>query len=179
MNRTLAFALGPVLAFAACSLSSSKNLGPVGSVRASIKVVPPKVNCVQIVAAGTQTIISNFDVVPGRGSVLTINNLPIGNTAFTGFAFDVACANVDLDDPTWASSTSQAAVAPGKLTELAMTLEPVGGAVIDVNFDTDGGVAPRDLAEAPDLATTCLPANSPCTSSAQCCTGTCFIGLCF
>jgi hypothetical protein len=74
MSRVHAFALLSLAGIAACSSSpSGEGGGAVGVARASIAVVPPSVDCVRITATTGQTKTYNFDVVPGQGSVLTMN----------------------------------------------------------------------------------------------------------
>jgi hypothetical protein len=171
MTRTHA-SLALMLALSACSASPPPDdTAAVGSARAAITQVPPSVSCIRLVAAGTRTVINNFDVTPGQSATLTMTNLPVGNLTFTGFAYGSTCALVANDQqPLWASAPTAATIIPGQTTSLALTLVEVGNATVTINFDTDGGVL--DMSVPPDL-TSCLPPGATCKLNSDCCSGTC------
>jgi hypothetical protein len=189
MSRIHALLSLPLVSLIACVPSSSPNgSAAVGSVRASIAVVPSGVSCLRITATAAATVVYDFDVMPGQGSVVTMQNVPVGNVTFAAFAFASACASVGSSQPTWASQATTAAIMPGQTTPLGLTLSQVGSATATINFDTDAGVPgpdlsvvdlarPVDLATV-DLAPACAHAGGACTSSSQCCSGECLFGTC-
>ncbi|HXU71453.1 MAG TPA: hypothetical protein VN947_19105 [Polyangia bacterium] len=114
--------------------------GPVGDAVARITSVPPMVGCVSITAAGSRSVTNNFNVTPGQSATLTIKNLPTGNVSFTAAAFSSACNAIAGTQANWFSGAPFVAnISAGVVTSLMLTLEPTGGAVIGINFDTDGG----------------------------------------
>jgi hypothetical protein len=187
MSRSALFTLVAVSGLAACSLSAKHDggSGAVGQVHAAISQVPPFTYCVKVVAAGSRTVTRTVDVTPGQTDAsVDLDNVAIGEVDFAGFAYGGACAGLtDTSQPTYASALTAAAVQPGQVTNLELTLLPVGGAHVGINFgDSDGGVdfdggvpfdgggvpdlsvppdfsVPADLSVPPDLAQSALVAN--------------------
>jgi hypothetical protein len=153
MTRT-ALALFAALGFTACSTHHDPAGGNgVGRVHAAITAVPPNTFCVRVVAGSSAKAV---DVTPGATSSVDLDNIPVGLVNFAGFAYGQACAGVtEASQPSYASAPTPAAVQPGQVTTLELTLEPVGGAQVGINFG-DGGVPP-DMAYTPDLAGGGLP----------------------
>ena len=149
MKRLLASSLAlPTLValLAGCSTSD----GPVGTARASIALVPTNVACVQLIAAAGRTVTDSFDVIAGSSSQLSLDNVPIGNVTFTAFAYATACAATAGTEPTWASAPTLGTILTGQVTNISLTLDPVGGANVGINFNTDGGVATTDAGASTD-----------------------------
>jgi len=134
MKRLIASSL-TVVALAACSTYE----GPVGSARANITQVPAGVACVQIIAAAGRTVTYSADVMAGSSSQLSLDNVPVGNVTFTAFAFAASCAATAGTKPTWASAPTLGTILPGQVTDISLTLDPVGSANVGVSFNTDGG----------------------------------------
>jgi cysteine-rich repeat protein len=135
MKRLTASSLVLVASLAGCSTYE----GAVGSARATITQVPAGVACVQIIAAAGRTLTYSADVMPGSSSQMTLDNVPVGNVTFTGFAYPTSCATTAGTKPTWASTPTLGTILPGQVTNISLTLDQVGGANVGVNFDTDGG----------------------------------------
>ena len=139
MKRSCFFGFTLLVAVAGAGCSLTHDDGPVGTARANISVVPANVACVQIIAAAGRTVTFNADVTPGQSAQLTLDNLPVGNVTFTGFAFPTSCAMSAGATPDWASAPTIGTILAGQVTDIALTLEPVGGAAVGVTFDSDGG----------------------------------------
>jgi cysteine-rich repeat protein len=138
MKRLNASGLALAILLAGCSTYD----GPVGTARATITQVPSGVACVQIIAAGGRTVTFNADVMPGSSSQLMLDNLPVGNVTFTGFAFANSCATSAGTKPSWASVPTLATILPGQITDVSLKLDQVGAANVGVDFNTDGGTTP-------------------------------------
>ena len=127
------------ISMAACAQSGSDD-GAVGSAVARITTVPPMVGCISISVVGSRTVTDKFDVTPGQPATLKLSNLPVGSDSFSASAFGSACSAIAGTQASWSSTAPfVAAISPGSITSLMLTLEPTGGATIGINFDTDGG----------------------------------------
>jgi hypothetical protein len=159
MSRKRALSFVAASTLVACSLTHDGDRpAAVGRVHAAISAVPPFTFCVQVIASAGRSVNKLVDVTPGQTSSVDLDNVPIGNVDFAAFAYGQACATVtDSTQPSYASAPTPALVQPGQVTALELTLLPVGGAHVGINFgDDDGGVPdmaiPNDLAVGPDLA---------------------------
>jgi hypothetical protein len=148
MRHVLRFAT--LACLTACSAAKNPQTAS-GIAEAVIAQVPPQVNCVRLIVTAAQSVNHDFDVTPGQSAVLRLDNLPVGNLTVTAFAFANACASAGGTQASWGSSPALASIAPGQVTQLSLTLEPVGGAIVGINFDGDGG-APLDLGAPADLS---------------------------
>ncbi len=141
--RRFAIVISISLSLTACAglVGGDDGSNAVGSAEAHITQVPPMVACISITAVGGgRSVTDNFSVTPGQSSVLKLSNLPVGNDSFSADAYAVACNALAGAQPNWSSSAVVAPVGAGQVTNLALTLEPSGGANVGINFDTDGGV---------------------------------------
>src|SRR6266542_2469778 len=156
MNRWLAICVA--LALTACTRANPDLPGAgLGMVRAQITQVPPTITCVQLVATiDGHSQPTNFDVIPGTPATLQIADLPVGELTFTAWAYGATCPTIGGQQATWSSKPTPATVRAGEVTPLSLTLEPVGGVDIGINFGSDGGAdlgPPADLSTPPDLST--------------------------
>jgi hypothetical protein len=127
------------VSFAACNSTPSSN-DHVGRAVARITQVPPAVGCVTLTVAGERTVTGTFDVFPGQSATLQMNDLPVGDDAFSAAAYDVGCSAIAGAQPSWSTVTPfYAPIVSGQVTALTLTLEPTGGAVIGIDFGGDGG----------------------------------------
>jgi hypothetical protein len=109
---------------------------------ARITQVPPDVGCVTITAAGDRTVTGTFDVFPGQSATMQMNDLPVGNIAFSAAAYRQGCSSIAGAQPSWATTSPfYAPIVAGAVTAMTLTLEPTGGAVIGIDFG-DGGTGP-------------------------------------
>jgi hypothetical protein len=131
-------------ALVACSSNgqAGSSDGPVGQARISIQEVPQDVLCVQIVAAGSANTSRPFDVVPGEGSVFTLNGLPLGEVSFSGEAFPTACAQLADGAATWVADPVVATLLAGVVADVALTMHRNGQAAVAVDFVGEGPVVP-------------------------------------
>ena len=139
--RPLLFASVISIALVGCVPGSTGAAdGPVGDAVARITQVPPMVGCVTITVVGSRSVTDRFNVTAGQPATLTLKNLPVGNDSFSSAAYAAPCNAIAGTQASWASTAPFVApITQGGLTSLALTLEPTGGAVIGINFDTDGG----------------------------------------
>jgi hypothetical protein len=139
------------IGFAACNSALPED-GPVGTAVARITQVPSGVGCVSIKVVGTRTVRHSFDVTPGQSATLSMNDLPVGDDAFSASAYAVACNAIAGAQPSWATTSAfGATIGAGTLTSLTLTLQPTGGAVIGIDWG-DGGAPPDDGGAPNDLA---------------------------
>jgi hypothetical protein len=145
------------IGFAACNSALPQD-GPVGTAVARISTVPSGVGCVQIKVVGSRTVKHSFDVTPGQSATLAMNDLPVGDDAFSASAYAVACNAIAGAQPSWATTSAfGATIGAGTLTSLTLTLQPTGGAVIGIDWGdggapSDGGAPPADGGPPNDLA---------------------------
>ncbi len=142
LNRIRRWA--PFVAMAACSSNGQDGSsdGVMGQARISIQEVPQDVQCVQIVAAGSVSTSRSFDVVPGEGSVFTLNGLPLGEVSFSGEAFPTACAQLGDGAAAWVADPVVATLVAGVVADVALTMHRNGQAAVAVDFVGEGPVAP-------------------------------------
>jgi alpha-tubulin suppressor-like RCC1 family protein len=124
-----------ILAFSLCacgSSSSSKASGSpgnageaTGEVNLAISAVPAGVQCIQITATGSSTVSQTFPA-PDAGpfGTLSLGELPLGSVAITGAAFNVACANIGSQQPSWIADKQVVTLQAGVVTSLTLTFRP-------------------------------------------------------
>jgi hypothetical protein len=97
-----------------------------GQVTLDITVVPPGVQCIQITATGSYTVTQNFAATPDAGTVgsLSLGELPLGSVAITGQAYNVACASIASQQPSWVATPQVVTLAPGVVSPLTITFHP-------------------------------------------------------
>jgi hypothetical protein len=147
------FRIVPVALIAASILvacASAPDRGTaVGSAHAAISAVPPSIFCVRVTAASAEKLV---DVMPGATSTVELDDVPAGQVDFAAFAYGQPCAVVTAQSqPTYASAPTPATILPGQVTALELTLLPVGGAQVGINFGSSDGSAPPDLSTGPDM----------------------------
>jgi hypothetical protein len=114
----------------------------VGLAEARLATVPGDVHCVQIRVDGTQSVTRRFDVVPGQGSVLSLDHLPVGAVVFSASAFDATCAAMPAP-LSWVSDPVATTLAGGTVVPVTLRLRRAGAADVTIDFDdADGGTAP-------------------------------------
>jgi hypothetical protein len=165
MNRSLAvFALVAAAAAAGCA----EDGGPVGSARMAVSQVPGDVQCITVAAAGSRTVKQSFPVTPGQSAFLLFEGIPTGLVTFKAAAFPVGCNALTGAHASWLSDPTQVQIQAGFTTDVHLVLHRTGDAIIDIDFDDDGGttfpVDMGDMAQNPDMqpdAGSCntLPAN--------------------
>jgi hypothetical protein len=181
MNRARIWIFAASLSLvAACITQPGGQAGgssAVGSASAAIAVVPPSVSCVRILAAGSRSVSTDFDVTPGQSALLVMNDLPVGDVTFSAYAYASPCAFASGTQPTWSARPTAAVISAGQQTHLALHLGQVGSAGIDITFDGPDGGADDDGGTGgniPDLgAPMCTPSGATCTSNNECCSGMC------
>jgi hypothetical protein len=124
------------LSFLVCSCGSSQPSTSSGSpapgseatgeVNLAIAVVPPGVQCIQITATGSYTVTQSFAATPDAGTVgsLALGELPLGSVAITGQAFNVPCASIGSQQPSWVADKQVITLQPGVPTSLTITFRP-------------------------------------------------------
>jgi alpha-tubulin suppressor-like RCC1 family protein len=97
-----------------------------GQVSLAITIVPPGVQCIQITATGSYTVTQNFAATPDAGTAnsLMLGELPLGSVAITGQAFNVACASIASQQPSWVASKQVVTLQAGVITPLTITFRP-------------------------------------------------------
>jgi hypothetical protein len=111
----------------------------VGTASLAILSAPPDGTCIQVTAAGAQTVIHRFDVAAGSSTVLALTGLPLGHVAFSAQAFGSACAVVKPGTvASWVTEapvTATVDVSPP--VGVTVTLRHNGHAQVGVNFCED------------------------------------------
>jgi hypothetical protein len=137
--RHLATAGAAALA-CACSGSQQKVL-PVADARVdALFKSPAGVSCIQLVAsAPSRTATKTFSVTPGQNTAtLMLNGVPTGSVMFSGQAFGVACAFVDVTtQPNWVADDVTLQVNPGPPVSVQLNFHARTDANVGVNFASD------------------------------------------
>jgi hypothetical protein len=92
----------------------------------AVTVVPPGVQCIQITASGSTTVSQSFAATPGTNTfaTLTLGELPLGSVAITGQAFNVACAGIGGQQPSWVADKQVVNLQAGVIMPLTITFRP-------------------------------------------------------
>ena len=136
-----------------------------GMVRLALATVPAGVACVQVTAAGAvRTSIRNLDVAAGRPYTQLLTGLPVGTVSFSGQAFPVACVAIATSAPTWDADPVIVGLTAGVTVEITLIMHQGARVKVAIDFDPSAG--------------TCFNDGQSCTSSTECCAGSCLNGLC-
>ena len=108
----------------------------VGEVSLALTTVPTGVQCIQVAATGSTTVTKNFTVTAGSSGVnaLALGALPVGSATITGKAYNVACASISGQTPTWIADTLSISVQAGVVTSPAITFRPNNTVTATANF---------------------------------------------
>jgi len=114
----------------------------IGVARIAIMQAPSDTRCVRITVTGSRTVVSAVDVTPGQATAFTLGGLPLGNDAFNGEAFGVACAMLTPSAvAAWIGDAVVASVVVDPPVAVTLVLRRNGRATVGVDFqdDPDGG----------------------------------------
>ena len=128
-----------LMAVSGCNGATSDNNGSseeVGEVNLALTTVPTGVQCIQIVAKGTTTVTKSFTVTAGSSGVnaLALGALPVGSVAISGQGYNVACASISGQTPTWIADNFTINVQSGVITSPAITFRPNNAVTATANF---------------------------------------------
>lgn len=127
-----------LIAFAGCTdaTSATEDSEGVGEVNLALTTVPTGVQCIQIVAKGTTTVTKTFTVTAGSSgvNVLALGALPVGSVAISGQAYNVACASISGQTPTWIADNFTINVQSGVTTSPTITFRPNNTVTATANF---------------------------------------------
>jgi hypothetical protein len=135
--------------------------GGVGAISVSLITTPKDASCLALAVAplgAGPPPATNFPIVAGQRSVITLTDLPLGNVVVTGSAFAQTCDAVDASTvPNWVGTPVGAFITAGIPSSVTMTMH---------HNDTqlDVGV---------DFAQDCQPQNQTCAIGLDCCGGAC------
>jgi hypothetical protein len=133
------------IAIAALPACGSEELGAgdseaVGEVEVALTNTPSDVSCLRITVEGARTDVRKFPLTEGENAVFQLGGLPVGNAAFTGEAFSMACNKVTSSaEPTWFSEPTVARVRTTSRTHVALAMIHNGKASVGVDFDEENG----------------------------------------
>jgi hypothetical protein len=153
-------------AAAGCSGSPGHSGGTelLGSATLDIVNAPSDGTCIQVTAAGAQTVTRSFDVAAGASTLLALKELPLGQVVFSANAYASACSAVTpgsvaswVSDP---SATATVVVSPP--VTVTVTMRHNGHANVAVDFCED----------------TQSDSDNCGTCGHQCLGGSCVAGLC-
>ena len=116
MSKRFLAALGAAALFCACSASEQRVVQVSDARVDALFNSPAGVSCIQLIAsAPSRTAAKTFSVTPGQNTVaLFMNGVPTGTVMFSGQAFDVACAFLDITtQPIWMADDVTLQVNPG------------------------------------------------------------------
>jgi alpha-tubulin suppressor-like RCC1 family protein len=116
--------------------SPGASVEPTGSVSLAILSVPAGVQCIQVTASGSTTVTQTFPVTPdaGTATALALGALPVGSVAITAQAYNVACASIGGQTPSWIADKQVITVHGGVILPLTLTFRPNNAVVAGANF---------------------------------------------
>lgn len=134
-------ALGAVALGCACSSGSEQKT--VHSTDARVDALfstPAGVSCIQLIATSPSRNANRmFSVTPGQNTAsLMLNGVPTGTVMFSGQAFNLACAFVDITtQPSWVADDVTLQVNPGPPISVQLNFHARTNANVGVNFGGD------------------------------------------
>jgi hypothetical protein len=140
MNSTARLAALALLLTAACGAPRPTDTGaePTGETSLALTSIPTGVQCVQITATGSSTVSKSFAVTGGNPSYgLALGELPLGNVAIAGQAFNAACASIAGAPPAFVADPQTVVLKPGVVTNLTMNFRPDNPVSATANFIGD------------------------------------------
>lgn len=154
----------PLTALMSCSSDDASAPEMLGEARIAIVQVPTDVRCAELVVQGNRTVQKRFDLTPGQPSTLSMNQLPVGQVAFSASTYDAACAAVTASSvPTWLSEPATASLSSAAVTDVTLVLKRNGRA--NVNLDFNDGPS-------------CGAVGVSCAANTDCCSAKCTAGAC-
>jgi hypothetical protein len=138
--RTWSLGVGATLALAAgCGRGTSSPPEELGVARVAITQAPSDTRCVRITVAGSRTVTSSIDVMPGESTVAMLTGLALGDDTFSGDAFSVACAQVTpMNVAVWVGDPVVATVVNNPPVDVTLIMHRNGRANVGVDFQDDG-----------------------------------------
>jgi hypothetical protein len=144
------------LLLAGCASASSTSHESIGTASVAITNAPADGTCIQITVAGYRTVTQSFDLMPGAGTVLALDGLPLGTDTFTANAFGTACAMVNpMSVPNWVSVPVTQTVAVSPPASVALVMERNGNASVSVDF-------PNEPDGSTGMPAGCMPPQASC-----------------
>lgn len=122
------------LASTALGCSSEWDQTEISGSSIYLESVPPGVQCISVIASGSEVVEQAFEVAPGQADVtLDLGPLPLGKLQIDGRAFTKACTaqlQAPNQEPAWIADTEQLEVFAGLPAHVGMTFrrhEPGSG----------------------------------------------------
>src|SRR5512141_595236 len=135
--RLLSVLLVP-LAVASCSGDDKhSDEGSPGVAQIAITQVPGDVQCIQILAQGSRSVVQSYSVASGQSSVLRMTALPTSLVQFSGNAYSIACSSIAGQTPTYTADPVSAPVASGTPASVTLNMRRNGQADVAVDFEGD------------------------------------------
>jgi alpha-tubulin suppressor-like RCC1 family protein len=109
----------------------------LGSASFELTVVPAGAQCLVLnaVTSANMTVSKQFALTAGSSSSnIAFGTLPNGPTSFSGYAYNVACASIGTNSPTWQSDPILITVQSGAVVSAALTFRPVNPVNASVSF---------------------------------------------
>lgn len=139
MSKIPLAALGAAVV-CACTGSGQKELQVSQARVDALFNSPSGVSCIQVIAsAPLRSAAQTFSVTPGQNTAaLLMNGVPTGTVMFSGQAFGVACAFVDITtQPTWVADDVTLHVNAGPPVSVQLNFHARTNATVGVNFGAD------------------------------------------
>ena len=131
-------AFGALVAMLGCGREApfDAGLGPA-EVSVAITQAPPRVSCIRVTAAGSQTAVASFQVHTNQSTGYRMSGLPTGSVSFRAEAFPVACSD-SLSEPTWASDPVTVVLHAGSNGNVTLLMKGTASATVGVDFPGPG-----------------------------------------
>jgi alpha-tubulin suppressor-like RCC1 family protein len=108
-----------------------------GEVQFELTTVPAGAQCLRVTATPSSggTVSQNLSLTAGASTTsLSLTGLPQGMLSLSASAYNVACANLGSAVPTWIADPVTAAIRPGVITKVSLTLRANNAVSTSVNF---------------------------------------------
>jgi alpha-tubulin suppressor-like RCC1 family protein len=107
----------------------------LATVSVALTAVPGTVHCIQVIAAGSSTSTTRFDVAPSASTTsLALGRLPAGDVQFRGSAFDAACSAISGTQASWISDPTTVPLRAGISSTVTLTFRTNNVVTAIANF---------------------------------------------
>ena len=108
-----------------------------GSATIAVAIAPAGAQClvVNAVTSANMTVSKQFALTAGSASTgFSFGTLPNGPTSFSGYVYNVACASVGSNQPTYQADPVLVTIMGGATITVTMNVRPINPVVTNINF---------------------------------------------
>lgn len=114
--------------------SGTEGLEATGEVHAELKVVPTGLQCVRFISSNGNLTRTAAVTAGSSSATLSLGLLNLGDTTITAAGFNVACASIGTNNPTWIGDPVRANVLASGTAPIRIVLVPATSTNVAVDF---------------------------------------------